>query len=170
MKIIYTDGSTKNNGSKDAEGGFGIVVCEVIGKEPPEHYRVIEAYAERATGTTNNRMEIEAILWALRNYGTEEHRAHGLLIPIVYTDSMYCVNSFTTWIRNWKARGWTRPGNKPLENLDLIKQWDSLCEQGNKIDLQYIKGHSGEIWNEIADQLATGKITVEQVIEQYGNR
>lgn len=170
MKIIYTDGSAKKNGSKDAEGGFGVVVCECWGDENPEQYLVIDAYAERASGTTNNRMEMSALIWALRNYGTEEYRGNGFLIPIVYSDSMYCINSFTNWIRGWKANGWVRAGNKPLENLDLIKEWDKLCNEGHKIDLKYIKGHNGEIWNEIADKLATGQISPEQVLSVYGGR
>lgn len=168
MKILYTDGSAKKNGSKDAEGGFGVVVCEVHGDEAPENYLVVDAYAERTVGTTNNRMEMSALLWALKHYGGEEHRGNGFLIPIVYSDSMYCVNSFTNWIRGWKANGWVRAGNKPLENLDLIKEWDRLCSEGYKIDLRYIKGHNGEVWNEIADRLATGQISPQQVLDSYG--
>lgn len=113
-------------------------------------------------------MEMSALLWALKHYGGEEHRDNGFLIPIVYSDSMYCVNSFTNWIRGWKANGWVRAGNKPLENLDLIKEWDRLCGEGYKIDLRYIKGHNGEVWNEIADRLATGQISPQQVLDSYG--
>lgn len=170
MKIIYTDGSTRKNGLKNAEGGFGVIICEAIGKESPEQYHVIDAYAEKTIGTTNNRMEMSAILWAFRNYGGEEHWENGILYPIVYSDSQYCVNTFNTWANNWKNNGWKRPGNKNVENLDLVKEWFNILEKGKRIELRYIKGHSGKIWNEVADQLATGKITVEQVIKQYGNR
>lgn len=167
MLVIYTDGSAKNNGASDAIGGFGVIVCETNNHQIPTFFTVIDAYSEQVVGTTNNRMEISGLLWALKNYGVKEEE---FFVPIVYTDSMYCINSFTNWIKSWKARGWIRPGNKPLENLDLIKEWDNLCNQGYKIDLRYIKGHNGHIWNEMADQLATGKITKEQVMEQYGNR
>lgn len=170
MKVIYTDGSALKNGAKDAKGGFGVVVCEVWGDENPEQYTVIDAYAERAEGTTNNRMEMSAILWALEKYGGVEHRGNGFLIPVVYSDSQYCVNSFTQWIKNWKANGWVRPGGKKLENLDLIKRYDELLGQGQQIALQYIKGHAGKVWNEIADQLATGRITPEEVLNKYGKR
>lgn len=113
-------------------------------------------------------MEMGALIWALKNYGGPEHREKGFLVPVVYSDSMYCVNSFTNWIKGWKANGWVRSGNKPLENLDLIKEWDRLCNEGYQIDLRYIKGHSGEIWNEIADKLATGQISPQQVLDNYG--
>lgn len=162
MIIIYTDGSALKNGAKNAEGGFGVVVCQGSTEQKPEEYEVINAYQERTVGTTNNRMEMSAILWALEHYGLNDFHP-----PIVYSDSMYCVNSFTQWIKNWKANGWVRAGNKPLENLDLIKKWDELINEGRNIDLRHIKGHNGSIWNELADQLATGKITAQDVKIQY---
>ena len=162
MIVIYTDGSTLKNSAKNAKGGFGVVVCEAEPHQDPENYKVIAAYAERAEGTTNNRMEMSAILWALTNYGGKDG---DFFIPIVYSDSMYCVNSFTSWIKNWKANGWVRAGNKPLENKDLIQEYDRLTNnEGLHIDLKYVKGHNGHIWNEVADKLATGKITVEEVL------
>lgn len=168
MKVIYTDGSAKGNGSKNAEGGFGVVVCDVWSDKDQKKYLVLaDAYQERTIGTTNNREEMKAIIWALEHYGGEEYRGNGVLIPTVYSDSSYCVNSFTNWIQGWKANGWRRAGNKPLENLDLIKKYDELVQEGKKIDLRYIKGHNGHIWNEIADNLATGKISVDFVMTTY---
>lgn len=167
MIVIYTDGSTLKNGAKNAKGGFGVVVCEGEPRQDPTTYKVIAAYSERADGTTNNRMEMSAILWALTHYGAKDG---DFFIPIVYSDSMYCVNSFTNWIKNWKANGWVRAGNKPLENKDLILEYDRLTNQeGLQIDLRYIKGHNGEKWNEIADELATEKITGQQVMEMHGD-
>lgn len=166
MIVVYTDGSTLKNGAKDATGGFGVVVCEAEPHQDPETYKVIAAHAERAEGTTNNRMEMSAILWTLENYGASEGE---FFVPIVYSDSKYSINSFTSWIYNWKANGWVRAGDKPLENKDLIMEYDRLVNSaGKRIDLRYIKGHNGAIWNEVADQLATAKITVEQVMEMYG--
>lgn len=162
MLIIYTDGSTLKNGSKDAVGGFGVVVCKGEPGQHPNDYEIIDAYAERAEGTTNNRMELSAILWAMENYGG---RPGDFFPPLVYSDSMYCINSFTNWIKGWKANGWVRAKNKPLENKDLMQRYDQLTSnQGIKIDLKYIKGHAGEWGNELADQLATGKLTPEQVM------
>lgn len=162
MIVIYTDGSALNNGAKDAEGGFGVVVCETYGRDDPLDYKIIDAYAERARGTTNNRMEISAITWALRKYG--KSRDCGIISPLVYSDSAYCVNTFNNWMKGWKAKGWKRSKGQTVENLDLIKEWDNLLNEGYSIDLRHIKGHNGHIWNELADDLATGKISVEEVI------
>lgn len=163
MYIIYTDGSAKKNGSKDSKGGFSVIVLESQdGVE--ETATVVDIKQEKEDGTTNNRMEMKAILWALEHYGDEEHRGNGFLIPTVYSDSMYCVNTFTTWMNGWKANGWKRAGNKPVENLDLVQRYDELLEEGKKIDLRHCRGHAGNIWNELADQLATGKITVSEVL------
>lgn len=162
MIIIYTDGSTLKNGAKDAEGGFGVVICRGEPNQSPNEYEIIDAYAERATGTTNNRMELSAILWAIEHYGA---RSGDFFAPIVYSDSMYCINSFTNWIKNWKANGWVRPKNKPLENKDLMKKYDDMVSNnGIRIDLRYVKGHAGERGNELADALATGRLTPEQVM------
>lgn len=166
MIVIYTDGSTLKNGAKDAKGGFGVVVCEGEPNSDISAYHVIDCYQERAEGTTNNRMEIEAILWAVKNYGTKPGDFFG---PIVYTDSLYCVNSFNTWMYGWKSRGWVRAKNQPVENLDLIKEYDRLVNQeGRTIELRHVKGHAGTLWNELADGLATGRLTKEEVMRDYG--
>lgn len=165
MITIYTDGSTCKNGRKDASGGFGVVVLESWdGVE--ETATVIDAKQEHTEGTTNNREEMKAVIWALEHYGDKAHRGNGFLIPIVYCDSMYCVNSFTNWIKGWKANGWVRAGGKKLENLDLIQRYDELLEQGYLIDLRWVAGHRGNEWNELADALATGKTTVDAVLNK----
>lgn len=67
-----------------------------------------------------------------------------------------------------KANGWVRAGGKKLENLDLIQTYDML-RQEFKIDLRKIKGHDGILYNELADGLATGQISVEDVLREYGD-
>lgn len=161
MKVIYTDGSCHRN---PGPGGFGVLVCEAWGDEDPSRYIITDAYQEFNGSTTNNREEMKAILWALENYGDEAHRENGFNIPVVYSDSAYCVNSFTKWISGWKANGWTRAKGKKLENLDLILKYDKLLSKGYKINLKYIKGHNGDFGNELADKLATGVITKEQAL------
>lgn len=157
MITIYVDGSCRGN---PGPGGFGVIVVE--------DDKVIAAYQEQHSSTTNNRMEMSAIIYALENYGAKEG---DFFAPIVYSDSMYCVNSFTNWIKNWKANGWVRAGNKSLENKDLILEYDRLTtKEGLRVDLRYVKGHNGTLFNELADQLATGKITEQQVLDMYGNR
>ena len=154
MITVYVDGSCRGN---PGPGGFGVIVVE--------DDKVIAAYQERHSSTTNNRMEMSAIIYALENYGAREG---DFFAPIVYSDSSYCVNSFTNWINGWKANGWVRAGGKKLENLDLIQTYDML-RQKFKIDLRKIKGHDGILYNELADGLATGQISVEDVLREYGD-
>lgn len=140
MIEVFVDGSCKGN---PGPGGFGAVVVD-NGKK-------IFTYQERSEQTTNNREEMKAIIWALRLFGSAKD-------IIVYSDSSYCVNTFNTWIHNWKANGWKRAKGKPIENLDLVKEFDESSNRGYKIDLRKIAGHAGHKWNEMADGLATGRI------------
>lgn len=149
--VIYVDGSCQGN---PGPGGFGAVVVK--------DGIAINAYKERFDNTTNNRMEMRAIIWALENYGIPDNKMD---IPIVYSDSAYCVNSFNTWIKGWATNGWKRAKNKPLENLDLIKKYYQLINNGYSIDLRKVQGHSGIRYNELADRLATDKITVEEALK-----
>lgn len=109
-------------------------------------------------------MEMQAIIYALRQFGAT---ASDDEVPTIYSDSSYCVNSFTNWIDGWKANGWTRAGGKKLENLDLIKIYDAL-RQTHRIELVKIKGHAGNLYNELADALATGRMTTKEVMQNYG--
>lgn len=161
---IYTDGSARNNGYSNSSGGFGVVVLEV-----PDFYRddseakLLTVIQQRTSPTTNNQEEMKAIIWALENYGK-----YPLGTPIVYSDSRYAVNTFSTWMWNWKEHGWLRGNGLPPENLDLIKYYDRLIMQGYRIQLEQIRGHSGHKWNELADMLATGKINKEEAMLRYG--
>ncbi len=161
MIWIFTDGSCSGN---PGPGGFGVVVYEGWGGEYHQN-PIVDAYQKSCDSTTNNREEMKAILWALKNYGVC-HTGNGCIIPTVYSDSTYCVNTFNDWMWKWKAKGWKRPKNKPVENLDLIKAYDKLIELGYKIHLQKIPGHVGEQGNELADKLATGKINAKDLIEK----
>ena len=69
---------------------------------------------------------------------------------------------------SWARNGWVKSDKKIPENLDLIQAYYDWYQKGYRIDLRKIKGHAGNKWNEIADQLATGKITSEEVIKIYG--
>lgn len=141
--IIYTDGSCRGNGTKNSTGGFGVVITK--DDELVSSYR-----RDCVEGTTNNREELKAILYALSEYGQYN--------PIVYSDSAYCVNAVNTWMWNWKYNGWIKKSdNKTPENIDLFKAFDTLFKLGLKIDLRKISGHSGYKWNELADKLATGE-------------
>ena len=144
--IIYTDGSCNYN---PGPGGFGVVVLD-------DNENLILTHSERSQNTTNNREELKAILWAFLRYGVSA--AADNTPPIVYSDSAYSVNTFTNWMFSWEKKGWLKSDNKVPENLDLIKPFFQYLQKGYRINLQKVKGHAGNQWNELADQLATGKL------------
>ena len=150
MITIYTDGACSKNGKEGAHGGFGVVVVR--------DDIIIDAHQEFSDETTNNREEMKAILWALNKYGSLTFE-----VPVVYSDSAYSVNTFNEWMHNWKRNGWLKADKKVPENLDLVKEYYNSLK---KIDLRHIKGHAGHKYNEIADKLATGKISPKDVIEE----
>lgn len=160
---IYTDGSARNNGYENSHGGFGVVVIQA-----PEFCvdntegKLIQVIQQSARPTTNNREEMKAILWAMENYGKDPSGT-----PIVYSDSSYAVNTFNQWMWSWKENGWKRANKSAPENLDLVQKYDRLIQRGCRIQLEKVRGHSGDRWNELADMLATGRITEEEAMRRY---
>ena len=156
--IIYTDGSAHPN---PGPGGFGVIVLD-----NDEKIQYIYNKQFEKEKVTNNQMELKAILYAFLNYGvninTNEFTNN---IPIVYSDSNYCVQTFNSWMFSWANNGWIKSDKKTPENLDLIKAYYNWYQKGYRIDLRKIKGHNGVKWNELADLLATGKISLEEAMK-----
>lgn len=156
--IIYTDGSAHPN---PGPGGFGVIVLD-----NDEKIQYIYNQQFEKEKVTNNQMELKAILYAFLNYGvninTNEFTNN---IPIVYSDSNYCVQTFNSWMFSWANNGWVKSDKKTPENLDLIKAYYDWYQKGYRIDLRKVKGHNGVKWNELADLLATGKISSEEAMK-----
>lgn len=150
--VIYTDGAYSQRFN---HGGYGVVAY--LRKRP------VFAYRHEATDSTNNRMEMEAILYAVRNFGAKEG---DFFVPIIYTDSKYAMKSFTEWLPMWKDRGWQKINDDDLKNLDLIQEYDRLVnEEGRKVEIRYVHGHGDNEGNNLADALATGRMTPEEVVK-----
>ncbi|MGC6512770.1 MAG: ribonuclease HI [Parvibaculales bacterium] len=132
--IIYTDGACSGN---PGPGGWGVFV-EMDGLQS-EH-------CGGEANTTNNRMEMTAALEALRMM--EPGRPIRLI-----TDSTYVRDGITSWIENWKRRGWKTAAKKPVKNVDLWQALDAE-NQRHKVSWEWIKGHAGHPGNEKADELA----------------
>ena len=149
--IIYTDGSAHPN---PGPGGFGVIVLD-----NDEKIQYIYNKQFEKEKVTNNQMELKAILYAFLNYGvninTNEFTNN---IPIVYSDSNYCVQTFNSWMFNWANNGWVKSDKKTPENLDLIQAYYEWYQKGYRINLRKVKGHAGHKWNEMADKLATGAL------------
>ena len=148
--IIYTDGSCLGNGKSHNTGGFGVVVLD-------NNENLVYTYSKQCADTTNNREELKAILYAYFSHGVKVNDWNNN-VPIVYSDSNYCVQTFNEWMFNWANKGWIKSDKKVPENLDLIQAYYEWYQKGYRIDLRKVKGHAGQKWNEMADGLATGKV------------
>ena len=156
MKIeIYVDGSAKNNGAKENNGGFGVVVL-IKDENKKSGFRIDTMYSKQINNTTNNRMELSALLYALALTQTKYKDN----ICVIKSDSAYCVNIFNDWIYSWERNGWVRQKNKTIENLDLIKQiWEYRKINFPNFIVEKVQGHAGILGNEISDSLSTANKT-----------
>jgi ribonuclease HI len=139
---IYTDGACRGN---PGPGGWGALLIS------GGHERELSG-AEAAT--TNNRMELLAVIEALRAL---KHRVRAR----VFTDSQYVQLGITTWLQDWKARGWRTAAREPVKNQDLWEQLDSAAA-AQDIEWHWVKGHSGHEQNEYVDQLAN--LAIDQLL------
>ena len=135
--FAYTDGACSGN---PGPGGWGVVL---LAKEAGEILKRRELNGG-AADTTNNRMELQAAIEALRALERPSK------ITVV-TDSVYVKDGITKWIHGWKAKGWKKKGG--LKNVEL---WQALDEATARHDVtwEWIKGHAGHEHNERADELA----------------
>lgn len=101
-----------------------------------------------------------AILHILQKLDNEKifNQNNFVEIPLIYSDSAYCVNIINDWMFSWERNGWKRPKNQKVKNLEIIKQ---IYELRNLAEIKKVKGHSGDKWNEYVDALATGKIKID---------
>ena len=134
MIKIYTDGSCLKN---PGDGGWAAIIIK--NEESKEM-----SGSER--NTTNNRMEIVAAIKALKTFSEKSD-------IIIYTDSKYLMNGINDWINNWKKNNWKTSNKKDVKNVDLWKIIDELNLKHN-IEWNWVKGHSGNPGNEMADDLA----------------
>jgi ribonuclease HI len=131
---IYTDGACRGN---PGPGGWGVLL-RFNDKEK-------ELWGGEA-GTTNNRMELMAAIRALEALKRPSRVK-------LYTDSLYVMKGITTWIHDWKRRGWRTADKKPVKNEDLWRELDALAVK-HEIEWHWVKGHNGHPENERADALA----------------
>lgn len=131
---IFTDGACRGN---PGPGGWGVLLR--YGDREKSLYGGEQ-------NTTNNRMELTAAIEGLRAL------KEACDVELT-TDSQYLRKGINEWIHAWKQRSWKTASKKPVKNIDLWKQLDSLVDK-HRITWHWVKGHSGHPENEIADQLA----------------
>jgi len=134
MIKIYTDGACKGN---PGVGGWGALILQ--------DDKNIELFGGE-NETTNNRMELIAVIMALKEMSPSEEL-------IIYTDSTYVQKGISEWIKNWKLNNWRSSNKKPVKNKDLWMQLDE-ASYSRKINWEWVKGHAGNEGNEKADELA----------------
>lgn len=131
---IFTDGSCLGN---PGAGGIGILL----------RYKQHEKrYSQGFRLTTNNRMELRAVIVALNSLKEA-------CDVVLSSDSQYMKNGITRWIHNWKKNNWKSSSGKPVKNQDLWVALDQAIARHN-IEWRWVKGHNGHRENEICDQLA----------------
>ena len=96
--------------------------------------------------TTNNRMELTAAIEAL-------NALKGRQCVVLHTDSKYVMDGINSWMANWKRRGWKTSAKKPVKNKDLWQALDAAAER-HDVRWVWVKGHDGNVGNEMADALA----------------
>jgi ribonuclease HI len=139
---IYTDGSSLGN---PGPGGWGMVVVE--------NNKIIKEQGGYDKDTTNNRMELMAVIESIKYL-----RKSDFLNVTIYADSSYVLLGITSWIFNWEKNGWRTANKKEVLNQDLWKDLISLVRNyDNKINWEKVKGHSGHIYNDRADEIAISK-------------
>jgi ribonuclease HI len=142
--VIYTDGACKGN---PGPGGWGALLeydgrrKELFGGEPH---------------TTNNRMELVAVIRALEALTRESDVA-------IYTDSQYVKNGIEAWIHGWKRNGWKTSDKKPVKNEDLWRELDELASR-HRISWHWVRGHDDNPGNVRADALANQGVTLESAV------
>ena len=111
-----------------------------------EDDKVVEERLGGAADTTNNRMELMAMIEGLRMLPADAETT-------LYSDSNLCVQTVNEWAAGWEKRGWRRKTG-PIANLELVKELYALAKQRRRVAIRWIKAHDGSRWNEYADALA----------------
>jgi ribonuclease HI len=138
---LYTDGSCLGN---PGPGGWAALL--VVDREGGRAEKLIDGDAQH---TTNNRMEITAVLEGLRALKRP-------CVVEVVTDSNYVVQAMTSWIHGWRKKGWRTASKKPVENRDL---WEALSEAAapHRVTWTWVRGHAGHPENERVDDAARAR-------------
>ena len=131
---IYTDGACRGNPGR---GGWGVLI--INGQESKKIFGgIIE--------TTNNEMELTAAIKGLESFNSPTDLD-------LYTDSKYVMDGINDWIHNWKRNGWKTANKKPVKRSNLWMELDKL-NSFHDVKWYWVKGHSGDIGNDMADELA----------------
>ena len=145
---IYTDGACSGN---PGPGGWGAIILK------NENTKDLSGHE---LNTTNNRMELTAIVQALRYV---QNKTNESTIITIYSDSAYAVNAINLgWVNTWKLNGWKTTKSEAVKNVDLWIKLDDLLHKltnsSKRIIIKKVKGHAGNFFNEHVDKLAKDEV------------
>ncbi len=142
LLMIYTDGGCHGN---PGPGGWAYVILAGDDSGGSDAVQQDSGFDRQ---TTNNRMELTAVIQALEWIDQHEPAAKLRLV----TDSQYVKNGITVWIHSWLRNGWQTSAKKPVKNRDL---WQRLHAVAGKVSVEWAwtRGHSGDTWNEVCDSM-----------------
>jgi len=146
---IYTDGGCSGN---PGPGGWAYVII----KQTFQGEQIIVQNKGSEKETTNNRMELAAVIEALRALKAMDNVPHHVS---VYTDSQYVQKGISEWIHSWKRNSWKTSGKKPVKNKELWMELDSLAGSFT-ISWEWVKGHAGNEYNERCDRMTQEAIAL----------
>jgi ribonuclease HI len=141
---VYTDGGCSGN---PGPGGWAYLILVDDRKR---------AASGGAESTTNNRMELQAVIAALREVG--RHPEWAAQPVSVYTDSAYVQRGISQWIHTWKRNGWRTSARKPVKNRELWQELSGLSAS-LRVRWHWLQGHAGHTHNEECDRLVREAIT-----------
>lgn len=154
MIEIYTDGSSLGNPGK---GGWGSVFIK--------NNKIIKELGGFEKNTTNNRMEITAVIETLKYLSIKQNLSENVKEVTIFADSNYVLLGITSWVYNWEKNGWRTANKKEVLNQDLWKEFINLVRNSNlNISWQKVKGHSSHIYNDKADEIATRSAMLQKYI------
>lgn len=147
--VIFTDGACLGN---PGPGGWGCVIAW------PN--QCVQEYGGREADTTNNRMELKALITALDRLNQRQAEFLSTRRVKVFSDSSYVLNGVQKWLQGWKSRGWKTVEGKPVANPDLWQKLDELVYQSGflrrfSVEWIWVRGHADIPGNERCDQIAT---------------
>jgi len=151
---IYTDGACIGNGQVENIGGWSFVCIE----RGELFFHSVGVFKN----TTNNIQELTGVLNALRC--CIEYKLTDFTI---FSDSQYVVKGFNDWMTNWQKKNWKINSNQKVKNLSLWKELFEIKQQFDSVDLRWVKGHNGNQWNELADQLIEQEMAKDPNFKYY---
>jgi ribonuclease HI len=152
---IYTDGACSgNHREKQCVGGCAYIILEM---DDPTGSKVVFSDAKKHTGTTNNRMEMQAVVNGLtRLLETVGSKCE----VVVVSDSKYIVDNYNDYLEEWIRSGWKKLNGKPVMNCGLWEQIYKLSKSFKKFEFEWVKGHDSDEINQYVDAMATSIMKV----------